>query len=321
MHETRRTRLAAYSVAVLVIAGSLLCRWLLRPVIGDAIPTMFYFPAIMIAAYYGGLGPGLLTTLLAALLAYSFPVEPRSGAAQVTSAPTLAVAIFLPVGTIISGLCESLHRAHRRILAHERREAEEALSQERCLLHALMDNLPDAIYFKDAASRFLRVNKALATSFGLSEPAQALGKTDFDFFTAEHAQPAYADEQAIIRTGQPLVGKEERETWLDGRVRWVSTTKMPLRDKDGQIIGTFGVAREITKLKLAEEALRESEERFRGTFENAAVGIGHADADGRWLRVNEKFCAIVGYPREELLQKTFRDMTHPGDLSAGAESF
>src|SRR5438552_3873767 len=71
----------------------------------------------------------------------------------------------------------------------------------------------------------------------------------------------------------------------------------------------------------AEQALRESEERFRGTFENAAVGIGHADAAGRWLRVNQKFCAIVGYPRSELLGKTFRDLTHPDDLAVGVESF
>src|SRR4029077_13666058 len=71
----------------------------------------------------------------------------------------------------------------------------------------------------------------------------------------------------------------------------------------------------------SQQALRESEERFRGTFENAAVGIGHIDAARRWLLVNEKFSAIVGYPREELLQKTFRDITHPDDLAAGVESF
>src|SRR5262249_6293411 len=117
------------------------------------------------------------------------------------------------------------------------KRAEEALSQERYLLHALMDNIPDKIYFKDAASRFLRINKALATFFGLSAPAQAAGKTDFDFFREEHARPAYEDEQEIIRTGRPVVGKEERGARLDGRVGWASTTKMPLRDKDGTVIG------------------------------------------------------------------------------------
>src|ERR1700731_3593562 len=78
---------------------------------------------------------------------------------------------------------------------------------------------------------------------------------------------------------------------------------------------------DITDRKRAEEALRESEERFRGTFENAAVGIAHVDAAGRFLRVNEKFCAIVGYPREELLAGTFQDIIHPDDLAASIDAF
>jgi PAS domain S-box-containing protein len=206
-------------------------------------------------------------------------------------------------------------------MTRERLQAEQALAQERYLLHALMDNLPDNIYFKDAASRFLRINKALTKYFGLSDPGEAIGKTDFDFFTEEHARPAYEDEQHILRNGQPVIGKEEKETWLDGRVRWVSTTKMPLRGKDGTIIGTFGLAREITKLKLAEEALRENEERFRGTFENAAVGIAHTDLEGRWMRVNERFCAIFGYTVEELTTPGkaslhWQDLTYPEDLPA-----
>jgi PAS domain S-box-containing protein len=215
-----------------------------------------FIPAVALSAYYGGLWPGLLATLLSALAGTYFLAESYPSLA-ITSAPqAVGLVMFVLAGVIISGLSESLHRARRRILAEERRRAEEALSQERCLLRALMDNLPDAIYFKDAASRFIRINKALATSFGLDDPAQALGKRDFDFFTEEHAGPAFADDQEILRTGQPLVGKEEKETWLDGHVRWVSTTKMPLRDKDGTIAGTFGVARDITKLKLAVAALR-----------------------------------------------------------------
>ena len=93
-----------------------------------------------------------------------------------------------------------------------RKRAEEALMEESHLLHTLMEYLPEVIYFKDRESHFTRINKAHAKLFGLSDPAQAVGKTDFDFFTAEHAQEAYRDEQEIIRTGQSVVDKEEKET-------------------------------------------------------------------------------------------------------------
>jgi len=123
------------------------------------------------------------------------------------------------------------------------------------LLRALMETLPDAIYFKDAESRFIRINKTQADRFGLSDPAQAVGKSDFDYFTEEHARPAYDAEQEIIRTGQPLLNLEEKETWPDRPATWVGTTKLPLRDHAGNIIGTFGVSRDITDRKQAEEAL------------------------------------------------------------------
>ena len=101
---------------------------------------------------------------------------------------------------------------------------------------------------------------------------------------------------------------EYRVRRSDGVYRWFKTRGTPIRDSEGQIVKWFGTCTDISDLRQTEEALRESEERFRGTFENAAVGIGHTDLDGRFLRVNEKFCAIVGYSREELLQKTV-----PGD--------
>ncbi|MBN2391392.1 MAG: PAS domain-containing protein, partial [Anaerolineae bacterium] len=134
----------------------------------------------------------------------------------------------------------------------ERKEMEEALAMERHLLHALLDNVPDHVYFKDLESRFLRISTANARWLDVADPSVVLGKTDFDYFAPEHAEKAFADEQHIIKTGEPLLNVEEKETWPDGRETWVSTSKMPLRDAEGHIIGTFGVSTDITARKLAE---------------------------------------------------------------------
>src|ERR1700756_1636595 len=113
---------------------------------------------------------------------------------------------------------------------------------------------------------------------------------------------------------------EYRVRRSDGVYRWFKTRGTPIRDTKENIAKWFGTCTDITDLRQTEEALRASEERFRGTFENAAVGIAHRDATGRFLRVNEKFCDILGYTREEMLQKTVRDITHPDDLAASIDA-
>ncbi len=142
----------------------------------------------------------------------------------------------------------------------ENHKARVALEQERYLLSALMDHLPHSIYFKDKQSRFIRINKALADYVGAHDAPDAIGKTDFDFFTEEHAGQARADELQVMQAGHPLVDKEEKETWPDGHETWVSTTKLPLYDERGKIVGTFGISRDITEQKHAAEALRKAKE-------------------------------------------------------------
>lgn len=141
----------------------------------------------------------------------------------------------------------------------KRKEAEEALAYEKYLLDTMIDNVTDAIYFKDSQSRFIRVSKTLAKRAGLDNPSQMMGKTDFDIFTDEHARPAFEDEQEVMRTGCPIF-REEKETWLDGHETWVSTVKMPMRDKKGRIIGTFGISRDITERKQAEKEMKRAKE-------------------------------------------------------------
>jgi len=129
----------------------------------------------------------------------------------------------------------------------QRKRAARALAQERDFLHALMENLPDLIYFKDTASRFTRINHAQARVLGLEDPQAAIGKTDFDYFTLEHAEEAFQDERRIIETGEPLINKLEKIQCVDGVFRWVTATKVPLKDEDGEVIGIVGVSHEITE--------------------------------------------------------------------------
>jgi diguanylate cyclase (GGDEF)-like protein/PAS domain S-box-containing protein len=132
---------------------------------------------------------------------------------------------------------------------------ENLLINDRYLLLTLLDNVPEYIYFKDTQSRFTRISKSLAKDFGLEDPSEAIGKSDYNFFSKEHAQLAFEDEQEIIRTGRTL-SIEEKETWLNHPDTWVLTTKMPMYDQDGKIIGTFGSSRNITDRKIAEDNLR-----------------------------------------------------------------
>ncbi len=137
------------------------------------------------------------------------------------------------------------------------RRGPEELIDDRYLLDALLENTPDHVYFKDSQSRFLRISDALAGWLGLTEASEAIGRSDFDFFGEEHSRKAFADEQLLMQTGEPLVGIEEQETWADGRCTWVSTTKVPLRDRNGNVVGVFGISRDISERKQVEQQLQE----------------------------------------------------------------
>lgn len=126
---------------------------------------------------------------------------------------------------------------------------------DRTLVSAFLENVPDYVYFKDRQSRFIALSRSLVRYLGGTDASQIIGRTDFDFFTPSHARPAYDAEQRIIRTGQPILGKLERETRLDGQVHWVVINKLPLRNQRGEIIGTFGLNKDITKTKELELTL------------------------------------------------------------------
>ena len=168
----------------------------------------------------------------------------------------------------IESLKEELARTRAELEQLRQRTAGiENLEQERDMLHLLLDHSRDAIYFKDLSSRYLRISKGHSAVQYIDSPEKAIGKTDFDYFPIEHAQEAFDDEMRIIATGEPILGIIERETAPDMPEKWVFTSKLPIRDKKGEITGTFGISRDITEIKRFENELRrtkdELEERVR----------------------------------------------------------
>lgn len=127
---------------------------------------------------------------------------------------------------------------------------------EHGLLKTLMDNIPDSLYFKDEQSRFVLVNKAKASHSNVS-PEEMIGKTDFDFLSEEQARKIFIDDQSIMQSGKPIINKEEKITHSNGSERWVSVTKIPWYNAEGDIIGTMGITREITEWKKLKEKIGE----------------------------------------------------------------
>ena len=201
-----------------------------------------------------------------------------------------------------------LHR-HRRSQAHRGGPA-----QSEALFRGTFENAAVGIDHVDLEGRFLRINQKFC---------EILGYTHEEMFTKTWMELTHpADLAADLELyGRLLRGElasytmEKRFIRNDRSTVWVDLTVTFHRDAAGRPVYCIAIFQDISERKRLEEALRESEEMFRGTFENAAVGIVHNDSSGRFLRVNDRFCAIVGYPREELLQKTFQDITHPDDLA------
>jgi len=139
----------------------------------------------------------------------------------------------------------------------ERKETEQQLAYEKNLLHSLLSNIPDIIYFKDNHSRFIRINQAQAKLLDLQSPKDAIGKTDTDFFPKEFAETTLQDEQRMMESGIPLIDKVEKMVKSDGSEKWISATKVPIFDKKGKITGIVGISRDVTERINAEEALKD----------------------------------------------------------------
>ncbi len=198
----------------------------------------------------------------------------------------------------------------------ERKRAEESAAR----LAAIVESSNDGILMLAPDRTVLSWNSGAESLYGWPA-AEAVGRPLSELVSAP---PELREAQTAILGGAfagiGMAGYDTVRFGRDGKRVDVSLTVFPIRDPNGAVVAVAGIHRGIGERKQAEEALAQSEERFRATFEQAAVGIAHLAPDGRWLRVNQRFCDIVGYTREELLQRSFQDLTHPGDIETNLEA-
>lgn len=177
----------------------------------------------------------------------------------------------------------------------------------------LMQTIPDRIYFKDLQSRFVRVNVAQARVLGAASPEDVIGKSDADFFAPLHAESALRSEQEILRTGEPLLGKIERILRLDGTEEWGSTTKLPWRDNNGRVIGTFGITRNVTATKIAEDMLTDERNLLRTIIDHLPSRIFVKDIDSRYVINNQAHQQMLGVKSQEAARGKTTLQFFPGE--------
>lgn len=211
----------------------------------------------------------------------------------------------------------------------EQEKLQSQLGEEKALLDALMLNIPDFVYFKDTDSRFIRISKSMVKLFMAQTPDDLIGKSDFDFHSKEHANIAFNEEKAIMDTQKPIVDHVVHEQFDDGREQWVSTTKMPLFNEHGEVVGTWGISKIVTELKQAEiianakveeaEVLQkkmvahENEYRALANGLNAKTLVTYYTIDGLIVTVNNPVILTMGKSESEIVGHTHNDVFGMGE--------
>lgn len=268
-----------YAVAVLVTLAVLVLRLTLpRSITGDRPLLILFVIPMLVSAYLGGLGPGLVSTALIEAVT-PFLAFPARGLAVARPLDFTQWLILLATGTLISAMSEALHRARRRAeaAAQELRQTERSLRESQELLRAISDNSTAVIYAKDLDGRYLMVNRRYLELFHVNQQT-VLGRTDQDLFPKADADAIRALDERVATAGVALT-EEEAVPYDDGSHTYLSM-KAPLRDATGKIYGVFGISTDISEHKRAEAALQTSEERTRLIVETALDAVITIDCDG-----------------------------------------
>ncbi len=199
----------------------------------------------------------------------------------------------------------------------ERKRAQDELFNSRQMLRSVLDNIPQRVFWKDRDSMYIGCNKSFAFDCGYMDPSELVGKTSYETASASNADLFHADDRGVMESGRPKINYEEPQIRPDGTQAWLITSKVPMYDQDGQVIGLLGTYSDITERKLAEDLLRKSEERFSKFFRATPVGTSITRlSDYEYLDVNDAWLGLFGYTREEVIGRNPLDLgiwAVPGD--------
>jgi len=186
----------------------------------------------------------------------------------------------------------------------ERKQAEDALTKSNDLLLSIIENTPIRVFWKDLELRYLGCNSAFAHDAGMSHPEDLLGKDDFQMGWSEQAELYRADDKLVMESDRPKIGYEEPQSTNDGQTIWLRSSKVPLHDVKGKVIGLIGIYEDITERKLAEEALKESEKKYRTLFTTMEQGVVYQDSEGNIISANQAAERILGLSLDQMLGRT-----------------
>ncbi len=290
MRTLRAYALAALSVTIAVLLT-------LGTPADERSPFLFLVVGVMISAARG-FWPGVFATLLSLVLALYFIIPPSDAFSLSSPRDVVPLLLFGAVGIAVTVITDSLRRSKEEIRAAA----------------AIIDSSADVIIRKDLENKILSWNKAAEHTYGYTAQ-EAIGH-----HMSLIIPPDHLEELGVVtgrmRRGGSVQNLETVHVRKDGMRIYVALTVSPVQDREGRIVGTSTIARDITGRKRADDALRESEQRFRAIFDQAAVGVAQVGRDERFVAANNRLCEILGYTRDELLGKTIRDLTYPDDADA-----
>lgn len=316
--RVRFRALIPYATAFLLTVGTVAVRAALERGLHDDMPMLLLVLPIFISSQIGGIGPGLLATVLASLAGCYF-LEPRHVFWVQQPPDQIRLVMFLFVGILISVLTERLRRLRFQEQSHLARlgaiEERFRVHDERLRVMAtVVESSPNFIGLCTPDLKPFYVNTAGRTMVGLDQQ-EVEYKALVDYFCPEDRARIESEAIPKLRTDGCWSGEIRLRHFSTGRHIDTIWAPFPIKDDAGTTIAWAFISPDLTHVKRAQEALRDSEEKFRAIFERAAIGMARVSfTDARWIDVNEAFCRMLGYTAEEMRATPWPQITHPDDV-------